>query len=122
MKKPENAHATIQGLICLSVLLTVCVFVGAIRLASGAPPPSAEPHVVPAVSPYIDAHTHFDEHDPEGSVRAIIQAAPRENMVKTFLLIPPDTVSPSGAIDAAGILAATKPYRERLSLLVRAET
>ena len=38
-------------------------------------------------------------------------------MVKTFLLIPPDTTSHSGAIDAAGILAATKPYRERLPVL-----
>ena len=80
MKRSENA--TIQGFICPSVLLTVCIFIVAVRLASGAPPPSAERGVVPAVSPYIDAHTHFDEHDPEGSVREIIQEAPRENMVQ----------------------------------------
>jgi predicted TIM-barrel fold metal-dependent hydrolase len=122
MKESENDVATIWGLTCPTVLLTVCILIGAIRLISGVPPQSAEGHVVPAVSPYIDAHTHFDEHDPEGSVRAIIQAAPGENMVKTFLLIPPDTVSPSGAIDAAGILAATKPYRERLAVLGGGET
>ncbi len=122
MKKSENDVATIRGLTCPSVLLKACILIGAIQLISGAAPQSAERHFVPAVSPYIDAHTHFDERDPEGSVRAIIQAAPRENMVKTFLLIPPDTVSPSGAIDAAGILAATKPYHERLAVLGGGET
>ncbi len=122
MKQSENDIATIQGFSCPSVPLTVCIFIVAIRLASGAPPPSAERHVVPAVSPYIDAHTHFDEHDPEGSVRAIIHAFPRENMVKTYLLIPPDTMSPPGAMDAAGILAAAKSYPDRLAVLAGGET
>lgn len=103
-----------------AMILTVCFL--AIRLAWSAPPPSTEHRVVPAVSPYIDAHTHFDEHDPQGSIRAILQAAPRENMAKTFLLIPPDTVNPSGAIDAAGILAAAKSYPDRLAVLAGGET
>ena len=122
MKTSENDVATIRGLTCPTVLLKVCILIVAIRLASGAPPPSADRHVVPAVSPYIDAHTHFDEHDPEGSVRAIIQAIPRENMVKTYLLIPPDTMSPPGAMDAAGILAAAKNYPDRLAVLAGGET
>jgi len=116
MKSRENQVATIPR-----VLLTACFLIVAIRLASG-PPPSSERRVVPAVSPYIDAHTHFDERDPEGSVRAIIQAARRENMVKTYLLIPPDTENPSGTIDAAGILAAAKHYPDRLAVLGGGET
>lgn len=104
------------------VLLTACFVVGAIQLASSAPPPPTERRILPAVSPYIDAHTHFDEHDPEGSVRAIIQAFPQENMVKAYLLIPPDTENPSGAIDAARILAAAKGYPEKLAVLGGGET
>lgn len=100
-------------------LFTACLV--AIGFAWSAPPPPTGERVVPAVSPYIDAHTHFDEHDPEGSVRAILQAAPRENMVKTYLLIPPDTVSPSG-IDAAGILAAAKRYPGKLAVLAGGAT
>ena len=122
VKPSGNNAATIQGLICPSVLLLLCILIMAVRLTSGQPPPSAEHPVVPAVSPYIDAHTHFDENDPEGSVRAIIQASPRENMVKTYLLIPPDTESPRGAMDAAGILAAAKSYPDRLAVLAGGET
>ena len=121
MKTCENPVDTIQGLICRRVLHTACSLIVAIGLASSAPPPSEQP-VVPAISPYIDAHTHFDERDPEGSVRAILQASSRENMVKTFLLIPPDTVNPSGGSDAAGILAAAKKYPGKLAVLGGGET
>ncbi|HEX5229650.1 MAG TPA: amidohydrolase family protein [Bryobacteraceae bacterium] len=77
----------------------------------------AEQRPVPAVTPYIDAHTHFDEKDPEGSVRAVIQALPRENMTKAYLLIPPDTMSPAGSVDAAAILAAAKKYPGKVAVL-----
>lgn len=77
---------------------------------------------MPADSPYIDAHTHFDEHDPEGSVRAILQARPRENMVQTYLLIAPDTVEHSKTADAAAILAAAKPYPGKIAVLAGGET
>ncbi len=107
--------------ICPRMLLSACSLIVAIGLAWSAPPPS-EQRVVPAVSPYIDAHTHFDEHDPEGSVREILQEAPRENMVQTFLLIPPDTVDPSGGSNATRILAAVKRYPGKLAVLAGGET
>lgn len=116
MKNRENRVATLRRVIYPCMLLAACWLIAAIRPAAGAPPPGTD-HAAPAISPYIDAHTHFDEHDAEGSVRAILAAAPQENMVKTYILIPPDSVSASGAIDAAGILAATKPYRDRLGVL-----
>ncbi len=102
-------------------VLTVCLLIATVRLASSAPP-LAEHRVVPAVSPYIDAHTHFDERDPEGSVRAIMQAFPRQNMVQAYLLISPDTKSPSGAADATGILAAAKSFPGKLAVLAGGET
>jgi predicted TIM-barrel fold metal-dependent hydrolase len=121
MKNCEKQAATIQRFVSAIALLPVCILFVAIQLASSAPPPATD-RVVPAISPYIDAHTHFDEHNPEASVRAVLQAAPRENMVKTYLLIPPDTVNPSGGIDAAGILAAAKRYPDRLGVLAGGET
>jgi len=122
METIENEAAPNRYWIDRGMLRIACILVLTLGIASSAPPPAAGQRVVPAVSPYIDAHTHFDEKDPEGSVRAIIQAAPRENMVKTFLLIPPDTVSPSGAVDAAGILAAAKKYPGRLGVLAGGES
>ncbi len=93
------------------VLLTTTL---AISLAWSAPPA--------AISPYIDAHTHFDERDPEGSVRALIQALPRENMVKAFFLIAPDASRPRGARDAAGILAAAKSSPGKIGVLAGGES
>ncbi|MGB6947410.1 MAG: hypothetical protein WBE37_33730 [Bryobacteraceae bacterium] len=102
------------------VLPTVCFLIVAVSLAPSAPPPT-EQRVVPAVSPYIDAHTHFDERDPEGSIRAIMRAFPRQNMVRACLLISPDTTSPSGTADAAGILAAAKSFPGKLAVLAGGE-
>jgi predicted TIM-barrel fold metal-dependent hydrolase len=100
------------------VLLTI--FLLAAWIASSAPPPPAD--AVPAVSPYIDAHTHFDENDPEGSVRALIQALPTENMVRAYFLIMPDAASPRGAQNAAGILSAAKRYPGKVGVLAGGET
>ncbi|HTR38613.1 MAG TPA: amidohydrolase family protein [Bryobacteraceae bacterium] len=122
MKRFETEGAAVHKLVCPRALLTACVLILAARIASSAPPSSAEHPVVSAVSPYIDAHTHFDERDPEGSVRAVIQAFQRENMVRAVLLILPDSVSPSGALHAAGILAVANKYPRRLAVLAGGET
>src|SRR5882724_12864794 len=45
----------------------------------GAASPSATAEPVPALTPYIEAHTHFDAADPEGSVRAALAALSRQN-------------------------------------------
>lgn len=121
MRNCKNEVAAVRLVIWLRLPLAAWLLSAAVPLAWSAPPPSAEP-TVPAVSPYIDAHTHFDEQDPEGSVRAVIQALAKENMVKTYLLIPPDTQSPRGAMDAAGILAAAKRYPDKLAVLAGGET
>lgn len=99
-------------------LLTI--FLLAAWIASGAPPPPADS--APAISPYIDAHTHFDEQDAEGSVRALVQALPTENMVKAYFLIMPEATSPRGAQHAAGILAAAKRYPGKVGVLAGGET
>ncbi len=111
-----------QILIRPGVLRSAWGFMVATGVAVSAPPSSTAGRVVPAVSAYIDAHTHFDEHDPEGSVRAIVRSSPQENMVKTYLLIPPNTANPSGGVDAAGILAVARRYPGKLAVLGGGET
>lgn len=101
--------------------LTALLLILALQLAWSAPPPEAPAPPVPAVSPYIDAHTHFDEQNPEASVRALVQALPKQNMVKAFFLIAPDD-SPRGIHNAAAILAAANPYRGKLGVLAGGET
>ena len=67
--------------------------------------------------PYIDVHTHFDEKDPEGSIRAALSGLTNQNAARIFLLTPPDTFDHPGHFDVEAILPAAKPYREKLVIL-----
>src|SRR5712671_7831941 len=51
-------------------------------------PPQTAP--VAAVTPYVDAHVHFDG-DAQTVVQAALQALGRQNAAKLFFLSPPDT-------------------------------
>jgi predicted TIM-barrel fold metal-dependent hydrolase len=78
------------------------------------------PPAPPALTPFIDVHTHFDEHDPEGAVRAVLQAITREKAAKIYLQIPPfgadDSMSPM-SYDAEVILPALKTHAGRVGVL-----
>src|SRR5262249_4945280 len=78
---------------------------------------SSAPASVPAVSPFIESHGHFNEHDPEGSIRAVLNGLTRENAAKIYLLIPPDTYDHPGVYDMEVILAAAKKYPDKIGLL-----
>jgi predicted TIM-barrel fold metal-dependent hydrolase len=77
---------------------------------SGSMPPTA------AVA-YIDAHTHFDEHDPQGTVQSLLRAVPRENASKIYLQIPPFGVDDPMVYDAEVILPAAKGHADRIGVL-----
>ncbi len=64
---------------------------------------------MPALTPYVDAHTHFTSKDPEGSVRAAVAALGRQNAAKIILL--------SGPADADIILPFAKKYPDKLIVL-----
>lgn len=91
-----------------------------LAVASPRPAASEEPQdntPVPAVSPYIEAHSHFDEHDPEGSVRAALQALSVQNCAKIYFLTLPDTFDHPGRFDAEIILPAAKKHPDKLGVL-----
>ena len=43
----------------------------------------------PASSPYIDAHVHIDQHDPEGAVQLLLRAMDGLNGAKAFIQTEP---------------------------------
>lgn len=78
---------------------------------------SAEAVAVAAISPYIETHTHFDDHDPEGSVQAAIKALNHQNASKIFLEIPPNIYGDAGNYDVEVILAAARKYPDKLAVI-----
>jgi predicted TIM-barrel fold metal-dependent hydrolase len=82
---------------------------------TASPPAAAEP--VPALTPYIEAHTHFDAADPEGSVRAALAALAHQNAVMVLIQMPPDTFEHPGHYDAEVVLAEAKKSAGKLGVL-----
>ena len=82
---------------------------------AGPKPPA--PAAVPALTPYVEEHTHFDPADPEGSVRAALAALPRQNAAMVLLQMPPDTFDHPGHYDAEVVLAAAKKYPDKIGVL-----
>jgi predicted TIM-barrel fold metal-dependent hydrolase len=78
---------------------------------------SADAKTAGAISPYIDAHTHFDEHNPEGAVRAALEGVSRQNLAKLYLMIPPDTFDHPGHYDAELILNIAKKHPQKLAVI-----
>jgi predicted TIM-barrel fold metal-dependent hydrolase len=77
-------------------------------------PQGTEP--VPAVTPYVEEHAHFDEKDPAGSVRSAIAALGRENAAMIVFQISPDTFDHPGRYDSEIILAEVKKHPGKLAL------
>ena len=72
---------------------------------------------VPAVIPYLDTHTHFDEKHPEAAVQAVLRAAERENAAKIYLQIPPFSYTDANRFDAEVILPAAKKFPDKIGVL-----
>lgn len=77
---------------------------------AGKPAAAAVP--VPALTPYVEAHTHFDAKDAAGAVRAALAALPRQNAAMVLLQMPPDTFDHPGHYDAEVVLAEAKKHPE----------
>jgi predicted TIM-barrel fold metal-dependent hydrolase len=78
---------------------------------------AADSRVVAAESSYVDAHVHIDEHDPEGSMRALVQVMGEENSLRSFVLTEPFAPDDPARWDAELILPAAKRYPGKLAVL-----
>jgi predicted TIM-barrel fold metal-dependent hydrolase len=77
-------------------------------------PSAMEP--VPALTPFVEEHAHFDEKDPAGSVRSAMAALGRENAAMIVFQISPDTFDHPGRYDSEIILAEVKKHPGKLAL------
>ncbi len=71
---------------------------------------------VPALTPFVEEHAHFDEKDPAGAVRAAMAALGRENAVMIVFQISPDTFEHPGRYDSEIILNEVKKHPGKLAL------
>lgn len=77
-------------------------------------PSATEP--VPALTPFVEEHAHFDEKDPAGSVRAAMAALGRENAAMILFQISPDTFEHPGRYDSEIVLAEVKKHPGKLAM------
>jgi predicted TIM-barrel fold metal-dependent hydrolase len=113
--KTFSLSAALSGVGIIVALAAHVLFAGQAQSGMGKQPPGMEP--VPALTPYVEAHTHFDEHDAGGTIRSALAALGRQNAAKIFLQMPPDTFDHPGHYDAEVILAAAKKYPAKLAVL-----
>ncbi len=72
---------------------------------------------VPALSPYIDVHTHLDEANVDGSIQAAIDAMPQENLAKMIFMPSPFSLADANRFDVEQLLAAAKKHPGKIYLL-----
>lgn len=75
------------------------------------------PALVPAVSPYMDVHTHIDPRDPVASVEAAAQSVRVQNAARIFLLAEPYPQDDPERYDVDIFLSAAKKYPGKLSVV-----
>jgi predicted TIM-barrel fold metal-dependent hydrolase len=110
---PRN-HAT--KLLMFGCLILAGGLASHVSLARQAEAPSSE-KAVPAVSPYIEAHTHFDEKNPAAAVQAALEGMRRQNASTVFFLAPPDTFDSPGKFDSDVIIPYLKQYPGKFHFL-----
>jgi predicted TIM-barrel fold metal-dependent hydrolase len=93
----------------------VVAALGGHLLFADPPPAGAEP--APALTPFVDAHAHFDAANPQGSVLAALAALPRQNAAMVLFQIPPDTFDHPGHHDAEVVLAEAQKSQGRIGVL-----
>jgi Amidohydrolase len=77
-------------------------------------PSAMEP--VPALTPFVEEHAHFDEKDPAGSVRSAVAALGRENAAMILFQISPDTFDHPGRYDSEIILSEVQKHPGKLAI------
>jgi predicted TIM-barrel fold metal-dependent hydrolase len=116
MKSPPGKLVTLVAFAGIIALLGArLLLAGRPQSNAGKPPVGLEP--VPALTPYVEEHTHFDYLDPDGTVRSALAALGRQNAAMIFFQMPPDTFDDPGRFDAEVLLPAAKKHPGKLAVL-----
>jgi predicted TIM-barrel fold metal-dependent hydrolase len=114
---PEKRVTTLSLSAIVMAALVLVAHVSLARQSSSqtAKMPSAnEP--VPAATPFVEEHAHFDEKDPAGAVRSAMAALGRENAAMIVFQISPDTFDHPGRYDSEIILSEVKKHPGKLAI------
>jgi predicted TIM-barrel fold metal-dependent hydrolase len=104
-------------MVCGAAILSVTAARARIAGQSGpAAPPPAQAAPVPALTPFIDTHVHFDG-DTQTVLQAALQALPRQNAVKFFFMPPPDTFDTPNRQESDVLLPVVRRHPDRLAIL-----
>ena len=87
LRETFSARASAFSLVGIFVALFYPSAVSRTHNASAQSLPQAE--LVPALSKYMDLHTHIDPHDPSASVEAAVRSMVNQNAARLFLLTEP---------------------------------
>lgn len=81
-----------------------------------ASPAAPQEAPVPALSPYVDVHVHFDG-EAQGVVQAALEALGRENAAKLFFMSPPDTFDTPNRLESDFLLPLVRQHPDQLAIL-----
>ena len=70
---------------------------------------------VAALTPFVEGPSHFDEKDPDGTIRSALSALGRENAAMIIFQILPDTFGHPGLYDVEALLSEVKKYPGKLA-------
>jgi predicted TIM-barrel fold metal-dependent hydrolase len=84
--------------------------------AKGADSAAPQEAPVPALSPYVDVHVHFDG-EAQGVVQAALQALSRQNSAKLFFMSPPDTFDTPNRLESDFLLPLVRQHPDQLAIL-----
>jgi len=70
-----------------------------------------------ALSPYVDVHAHLDGDNVEGSIQAVLEAMPRENLARIIFMPAPYTMNDASRFDTEVMLAAAKKHPGKVAVL-----
>ncbi len=71
---------------------------------------------IAALTPFVEEHAHFDETDPQGSIRAALAALGHENAAMIIFQISPDTFDHPGRYDSEILLSEVKKHSGKLAI------
>jgi len=122
--KTRHAWGATVGITKALVFLgtaSIGMFVAQVLLAdqfqSRAGMPLADQNVVPAISPYVEAHIHVDEKDLGAAARAMLAAVHQQNAQRFFVLTLPGTFGHPENYDAEALLPLAKKYPGKILVL-----
>src|SRR5438132_11060410 len=95
--------------------VALILFMAAIVLGQNATT-SRTANLMPAALPYIDAHTHIYQLDPEGAVTLILSAMERLNGAKAFIQTEPYGPDNPTRWDAEMILPAVEKHSDKTAV------